>query len=654
MSINYKQINSEVMIDTLCRCAEPEKESPALYAQPKNRPAPIQKLIDEKNLSIRNQYVVYETDPVHVERADSVSTRYLVSGKRTFEAAKEYKGKKTAVLNFANNHSVGGAPFSAGAQEESLCRCSTLLPCLEACRKDFYEKHIKDYESGSLSFMGNDDLIYTPGVVVFKNDERTDPIIPKMLDENYWFKVNVITCAAPFLKFNRAPEDYEAIIKKRVKRILDVAAKEGNEVLILGKWGCGDYKNDEIVVSRAFCSLLPGYSFETVEFALGSESGISSSPFYAAVEELKKDDNDGIDKQSKININILEAREFAKLFGVNFSQEEAAAAEAGAEKYIGCEQRFEELLSEINRTGTDNLLSELRRMNFFGAPASCVHHNNFSHGLLYHSLEVYDLALEIRREMLDEDPGLAVELNEESVAIAALLHDVCKADEYAIDMEGKAISRHPDFPIGGHGDKSVIRILMTGYQLKPEEILAIKWHMGEKRLKDKEDIANCQKAKENALCRLIIRADYEATHRGESNVPKSCTFAAASPDLITELADNQVFVFGSNLRGEHSWGAASDAYKKFGAVWGQGVGMQGHSYAIPTMQGPASSIKPYVDDFIKFASDHPDLEFLVTRIGCGIAHRAENEMAPLFKAAAGHKNIRLPQSFIDCLTNKTY
>lgn len=324
--------------------------------------------------------------------------------------------------------------------------------------------------------------------------------------------VNVITCAAPYLKYNKPPEDYEAIIKQRVKRILDVAAKEGNEVLILGRWGCGDYQNDEAVVSRAFCSLLPGYSFETVEFALGSENGITSSPFYAAVEELNSDDNYNMDNQPKIK--ILGARDFATLFGVNLSREEVAAAEAGAEKYIGCKQRFEELLCEINRPGTDSLLLGLKRMNFFEAPASCVHHNNFNHGLLYHSLEVYDSALEIRKEMLDKDHGLAEQLDVESVVVAALLHDVCKADEYTIDMEGKAISRQPDFPIGGHGDKSVIRILMTGYQLKPEEILAIKWHMGEKRLKDKEDIANCQKAKEKALCRLIIRADYKATHKG--------------------------------------------------------------------------------------------------------------------------------------------
>ena len=92
-----------------------------------------------------------------------------------------------------------------------------------------------------------------------------------------------------------------------------------------------------------------------------------------------------------------------------------------------------------------------------------------------------------------------------------------------------------------------------------------------------------------------------------------------TPSYISKLALNEVFVFGSNLEGMHGGGAALTAYKKFGAVWGQGTGLQGQSYAIPTMQGGVETIKPYVDEFIDFARKHPDLKFLVTPIGCGIA-----------------------------------
>ena len=92
-----------------------------------------------------------------------------------------------------------------------------------------------------------------------------------------------------------------------------------------------------------------------------------------------------------------------------------------------------------------------------------------------------------------------------------------------------------------------------------------------------------------------------------------------TPERITELAENEIFVFGSNLEGAHGGGAALLAYRKFGTIWGQGVGLQGQSYGIPTMHGGVDAIKPYVDEFIEFAKTRPDLTFLVTRVGCGIA-----------------------------------
>ena len=118
-----------------------------------------------------------------------------------------------------------------------------------------------------------------------------------------------------------------------------------------------------------------------------------------------------------------------------------------------------------------------------------------------------------------------------------------------------------------------------------------------------------------------------------------------TPEFITSLDPNEIFVFGSNLKGMHGGGAAYIAYRKFGAIMGQGVGLQGQSYAIPTIQGGVETIRPYVDEFIQFAKQHLELTFLVTRIGCGIAGFTDDEISPLFAEAHGVENIVLPPNW---------
>ncbi len=119
-----------------------------------------------------------------------------------------------------------------------------------------------------------------------------------------------------------------------------------------------------------------------------------------------------------------------------------------------------------------------------------------------------------------------------------------------------------------------------------------------------------------------------------------------TPENITKLDRDDVFVFGSNLQGMHAGGAARVAYERFGAEWGNGVGPQGQSYAIPTMQGGVETIKPYVDDFIDYARECDQNTFYVTRIGCGIAGFTDEEIAPLFDEALDLYNVRLPESFV--------
>ncbi len=124
-----------------------------------------------------------------------------------------------------------------------------------------------------------------------------------------------------------------------------------------------------------------------------------------------------------------------------------------------------------------------------------------------------------------------------------------------------------------------------------------------------------------------------------------------TPDNITSLEANEIFVFGSNLAGNHAGGAARVAWRRFGAIMGQGVGLQGQSYAIPTMQGGVETIKPYVDEFIGFVREHTGLTFYVTRIGCGIAGFRDEEIAPLFAGLINTVNVVLPEKWVDIITS---
>lgn len=125
-----------------------------------------------------------------------------------------------------------------------------------------------------------------------------------------------------------------------------------------------------------------------------------------------------------------------------------------------------------------------------------------------------------------------------------------------------------------------------------------------------------------------------------------------TPENITKLEPDEIFVFGSNLEGMHYGGAARVAHERFGAVMGQGVGIQGQSYAIPTMQGGVETIKPYVDEFFDLAREWDQTTFLVTRVGCGIAGFTDEEIAPLFAEALDLYNVVLPREFVEVLRRR--
>ena len=121
-----------------------------------------------------------------------------------------------------------------------------------------------------------------------------------------------------------------------------------------------------------------------------------------------------------------------------------------------------------------------------------------------------------------------------------------------------------------------------------------------------------------------------------------------TPDNVRNLEENEIFVFGSNASGFHGGGAAAFAMRNFGAIWGQGEGLQGQSYAIPTMEG-IPDLAEAVKRFAKYAEEHAELRFLVTRIGCGIAGYTAEQIAPLFKECIHLENVALPSDFWDVL-----
>jgi hypothetical protein len=131
-----------------------------------------------------------------------------------------------------------------------------------------------------------------------------------------------------------------------------------------------------------------------------------------------------------------------------------------------------------------------------------------------------------------------------------------------------------------------------------------------------------------------------------------------TPDNITELKEGEIFVFGSNMSGRHGKGAAKTAMK-WGAKYGQAAGLQGRTYGIPTVNAsisnklPFEKINGFVEEFMMFAHSHPEMTFLVTEIGCGLAGHDHKSIAPLFTGSSLIPNIRLPKKFMRILKYQT-
>ena len=232
-------------------------------------------------ISVANQRFIAEAEDIPTPELNIYRKKanVVVSKKRTYEAAKAYKGNHVAVHNFASATNPGGGVVNgAGAQEECLCRCSNLYFCLNTPDMwgMFYTPHRAAHDP-----IHNDDIIYTPDIVVFKTD--TDR--PELMERDDWYIVDVVTCAAPNLRekpSNRynsgdgtravtlSNRELQVIHEKRLRRILDSAVMNHADTVILGAFGCGAFCNEPQVVATAAANVVRDYmyAFKNIEFAV--------------------------------------------------------------------------------------------------------------------------------------------------------------------------------------------------------------------------------------------------------------------------------------------------------------------------------------------------------------------------------------------------
>lgn len=229
-----------------------------------------------------NQVFVSEKTDVNITKAiKSEKAKVVVSSKRSLEAAEFYakQDKKVCVLNFASATNAGGGVVNgSSAQEECICRCSTLYPCLKAdiLWKEFYLPH-----RWANNPLYNSDCIYTPDICVFKSDID----FPELLPSNEWWKVNILTCAAPNLRENPSSsmnpnagttranisaDGLEKLLEARIRRIFEVAISNENEVIILGAFGCGAFRNPPEIVAKVFNRVMKDfiYHLDVIEYAV--------------------------------------------------------------------------------------------------------------------------------------------------------------------------------------------------------------------------------------------------------------------------------------------------------------------------------------------------------------------------------------------------
>lgn len=268
------------MVDRREKNAEIFRDTEKLYKTEPLLVEAVRKGIERQRFIGERDVVVPESS-IFVTHSEAERAKVIVSGKRSLEAAESYArlGKKVCVLNFASaTNPGGGVTRGSSAQEECICRCTTLYPSLNTDKmwEKFYRPHRAEGNS-----LYNNDCIYTPDVWVFKSDTN----FPVLMPRDKWWLVNILTCAAPNLRERPSnemnpyagdmaakitPADLEKLLTARIKRIFEIAAREGNQVLVLGAFGCGAFRNPPALVAKVFYDVMQDFMgcFETIEYAV--------------------------------------------------------------------------------------------------------------------------------------------------------------------------------------------------------------------------------------------------------------------------------------------------------------------------------------------------------------------------------------------------
>ena len=268
------------MVDRREKNAEIFRDTQKLYKTEPMLVEAVRKGIERQRF-IGERDVVVPASSMFPLPGDKERANVIVSGKRSLEAAESYVhlGKKVCVLNFASATNPGGGVIrGSSAQEECICRCTTLYPCLNTDKiwQNFYVPH---RAAGNPLY--NNDCIYTPDVWVIKSDIN----FPVLMPRDKWWQVNILTCAAPNLRERPSnemnpyagdtaakitPADLEKLLTARIKRIFEIAARERNQVLVLGAFGCGAFRNPPAIVAKVFYDVMQDYMchFETIEYAV--------------------------------------------------------------------------------------------------------------------------------------------------------------------------------------------------------------------------------------------------------------------------------------------------------------------------------------------------------------------------------------------------
>jgi len=230
-------------------------------------------LIEHVNESKRHTEIYKEKDypDITYVTCKGKPAKIMVTKGRTFESAiklmEEYPNKRVLVHNFASATNPGGGVLKGSStQEESLCRCSTLYPTLTTseCNNGYYK-----YHKNLHNMLYTDTCIYSPNILIIKSDT----IKPERLPKDKWRTVDIITCPAPNLRDEAAKTSDKQLFeihKNRARHMITIAIAHGVDVLVLGAFGCGAFKNKPEIVARAYKEVIMDFRnfFDAIEFAV--------------------------------------------------------------------------------------------------------------------------------------------------------------------------------------------------------------------------------------------------------------------------------------------------------------------------------------------------------------------------------------------------